>query len=115
MVRTFLKVYMELCSYFLFLQEQIKDIIINSVVSDIEGECHLLLEVVLHGLVKDLDAVWDLQSGFHHNSRVVYLASAHEGVRMIQMFGWVVAAAVGWVGVWGVWSGPGLGFRDCRP
>ncbi len=30
MVRTFLKVYMELCSYFLFLQEQIKDIIIIS-------------------------------------------------------------------------------------
>ncbi len=29
MVRTFLKVYMELRSYFLFLQEQIKDIIIN--------------------------------------------------------------------------------------
>jgi len=28
MVHTFLKVYMELCSYFLFLQEQIKDIII---------------------------------------------------------------------------------------
>ena len=28
MVRTFLKVYMELCSSFLFLQEQIKDIII---------------------------------------------------------------------------------------
>ena len=28
MERTFLKVYMELCSYFLFLQEQIKDIII---------------------------------------------------------------------------------------
>ncbi len=28
MVRTFLKAYMELCSYFLFLQEQIKDIII---------------------------------------------------------------------------------------
>jgi len=28
MVRTFLKVYMELASYFLFLQEQIKDIII---------------------------------------------------------------------------------------
>jgi hypothetical protein len=30
MVRTFLKVYMELSSYFLFLQEQIKDIIIIS-------------------------------------------------------------------------------------
>ena len=30
MVRTFLKVYMELCSSFLFLQEQIKDIIIRS-------------------------------------------------------------------------------------
>jgi hypothetical protein len=30
MVRTFLKVYMELGSYFLFLQEQIKDIIIFS-------------------------------------------------------------------------------------
>jgi uncharacterized membrane protein len=30
MVRTFLKVYMELGSYFLFLQEQIKDIIINT-------------------------------------------------------------------------------------
>jgi hypothetical protein len=29
MVRTFLKVNMELGSYFLFLQEQIKDIIIN--------------------------------------------------------------------------------------
>jgi hypothetical protein len=29
MVRTFLKVYMELGSYFLFLQEQIKDIIIS--------------------------------------------------------------------------------------
>ncbi len=28
MVRTFLKVYMELGSYFLFLQEQIEDIII---------------------------------------------------------------------------------------
>jgi hypothetical protein len=31
MVRTFLKVYMELGSYFLFLQEQIKDIIIMCV------------------------------------------------------------------------------------
>ena len=30
MVRTFLKVYMELGSYFLFLQEQIKDITIMS-------------------------------------------------------------------------------------
>ncbi len=30
MVRTFLKVYMELSSYFLFLQEQIQDIIIIS-------------------------------------------------------------------------------------
>jgi hypothetical protein len=29
-LRTFLKVYMELGSYFLFLQEQIKDIIIRS-------------------------------------------------------------------------------------
>jgi hypothetical protein len=29
LVRTFLKVYMELGSYFLFLQEQIKDIIIQ--------------------------------------------------------------------------------------
>jgi hypothetical protein len=28
MLRTFLKVYMDLCSYFLFLQEQIQDIII---------------------------------------------------------------------------------------
>ena len=35
MVRTFLKVYMELGSYFLFLQEQIKDIII------FEGPHHL--------------------------------------------------------------------------
>jgi hypothetical protein len=31
MVRTFLKVYMEIGSYFLFLQEQIKDIIIKVV------------------------------------------------------------------------------------
>jgi hypothetical protein len=33
MVRTFLKVYMELGSYFLFLQEQIKDIIIRELKS----------------------------------------------------------------------------------
>ncbi len=33
MVRTFLKVYMDLVSYFLFLQEQIKDIIINPTLS----------------------------------------------------------------------------------
>jgi len=33
MVRTFLKVYMELGSYFLFLQEQIKDIIIIHIIS----------------------------------------------------------------------------------
>jgi hypothetical protein len=32
MVRTFLKVYMELGSYFLFLHEQIKDIIIIKVI-----------------------------------------------------------------------------------
>ena len=32
MVRTFLKVYMELGSYFLFLQEQIKDIIIKDII-----------------------------------------------------------------------------------
>jgi len=32
MVRTFLKVYIELGSYFLFLQEQIKDIIIIDIV-----------------------------------------------------------------------------------
>ena len=31
MVRTLLKVYMELGSYFLFLQEQVKDIIISSI------------------------------------------------------------------------------------
>jgi GTPase involved in cell partitioning and DNA repair len=33
MVRTFLKVYLELGSYFLFLQEQIKDIIIIEKIS----------------------------------------------------------------------------------
>ena len=38
MVRTFLKVYMELGSYFLFLQEQIKDIIISG------RELHIYLE-----------------------------------------------------------------------
>jgi hypothetical protein len=37
MVRTFLKVYMELGSYFLFLQEQMKDIIIIGV--DIPPQC----------------------------------------------------------------------------
>ena len=40
MVRTFLKVYMELGSYFLFLQEQIKDIIIERVC------CFLVLDSV---------------------------------------------------------------------
>ena len=28
-------------------------------------------------------------------------------------FGWVVAAVVGWVGVWGVWAGPGLVWMGC--
>jgi len=28
-------------------------------------------------------------------------------------FGWVVAAAVGWVGVWGVWAGHGLVWMGC--
>jgi hypothetical protein len=28
-------------------------------------------------------------------------------------FGWVVAAAVGWVGVWGFWAGPGLVWMGC--
>jgi hypothetical protein len=37
MVRTFLKVYMELGSYFLFLQEQIKDIIIIKGTADSWG------------------------------------------------------------------------------
>ncbi len=37
MVRTFLKVYMELGSYFLFLQEQIKDIIIICCIAAVEG------------------------------------------------------------------------------
>ncbi len=36
MVRTFLKVYMELGSYFLFLQEQTKDIIISALESQEE-------------------------------------------------------------------------------
>ena len=28
-------------------------------------------------------------------------------------FGWLVAAAVGWVGVWGFWAGPGLVWMGC--
>jgi hypothetical protein len=28
-------------------------------------------------------------------------------------FGWLVAAAVGWVRVWGVWAGPGLVWIGC--
>jgi len=39
MVRTFLKVYMELDSYFLFLQEQIKDIIIIMVLKNTCRKC----------------------------------------------------------------------------
>jgi hypothetical protein len=39
MVRTFLKVYMELGSYFLFLQEQIKDIIIIMVFRGLPQAC----------------------------------------------------------------------------
>ena len=39
MVRTFLKVYMELGSYFLFLQEQIKDIIV--IRSHVLNQCRL--------------------------------------------------------------------------
>ena len=39
MVHTFLKVYMELGSYFLFLQEQVKDIIIRSL-TPITTICH---------------------------------------------------------------------------
>jgi len=43
MVRTFLQVYMELGSYFFFLQEQIKDIIIP-------GPLLLLLPLLLNSL-----------------------------------------------------------------
>jgi hypothetical protein len=32
---------------------------------------------------------------------------------MLLMFGWVVASAVGSVGVWGVWVGPGLVWMGC--
>jgi hypothetical protein len=39
MVRNFLKVYMELGSYFLFLQEQIKDIIIITQPTVLWGQC----------------------------------------------------------------------------
>ena len=39
MVRTFLKVYMELGSYFLFLQEQIKDIIITTTTCGSKSLC----------------------------------------------------------------------------
>ncbi len=28
-------------------------------------------------------------------------------------FAWVVAVTVGWVGVWGVWAGPGLVWMGC--
>ena len=28
-------------------------------------------------------------------------------------FVWLVAAAVGWVGVWGFWAGPGLVWMGC--
>ena len=28
-------------------------------------------------------------------------------------FGWVVLVAVGWVGVWGFWAGPGLVWMGC--
>ena len=39
MVRTFLKVYMELGFYFLFLQEQIKDIIVTPVYGGPQSDC----------------------------------------------------------------------------
>jgi hypothetical protein len=45
MVRTFLKVYMELGSYFLFLQEQIKDIIIMHTAGLLTALKHLFYSV----------------------------------------------------------------------
>jgi hypothetical protein len=48
MVRTFLKVYMELGSYFLFLQEQIKDIIIICV--DLHHTLEEMFGVFVHVL-----------------------------------------------------------------
>jgi hypothetical protein len=45
MVCTFLKVYMELGSYFLFLQEQIKDIIITSF--RYQMVCAIYLEIII--------------------------------------------------------------------
>jgi hypothetical protein len=54
MVRTFLKVYMELGSHFLFLQEQIKDIIIERL-SHILLHLHIQLEgTVLRGSLAGL-------------------------------------------------------------
>jgi hypothetical protein len=47
MVRTFLKVYMELGSYFLFLQEQIKDIIIIVVLKDDSKSVVLRVEALV--------------------------------------------------------------------
>jgi hypothetical protein len=43
MVRTFLKVYMEIGSYFLFLQEQMKDIIITQCNDPCHDPCHVTL------------------------------------------------------------------------
>ena len=76
MVRTFLQVYMELSSYFLFLQEQIKDIII--IIPAAQRVCsrsvwsHVVARV---SVVEQRDCgtinlkTWNEQSDIRHNSK----------------------------------------------
>jgi hypothetical protein len=72
MVRTFLKVYMELGSYFLFLQEQIKDIITTTRPLAGVSTHHLLILLEYMGLETCLSSA-KLRSTDGVNPRAVLL------------------------------------------
>ncbi len=63
MVRTFLKVYMELGSYFLFLQEQIKDILIKSSRTEEHSRVYKSTQTHARGLCHS--AVHELNRALH--------------------------------------------------
>jgi hypothetical protein len=80
MVRTFLKVYMELGSSFLFLQEQIKDIIIMNCSCMIEYCSMYVASMNMHNCVlQQACYVWQDAIAYYN----IHVVSAHHSIHVI--------------------------------